>query len=70
MERKPLNIYQINLFKNKYNFGKHKIRANNTIIICSFMIIILLPLLVKYGSNLWDVVQSFFPFSMSHSNSL
>jgi hypothetical protein len=68
MERKPLNIYQINLFKTKYNFGRNKIRANQMIIICLFSIIILLPLLVNYGSNLWDVVQSIFPFSMSHSN--
>lgn len=68
MERKPLNIYQINLFKNKYNFGKHNIRANSTIIVSSFAIILLLPLLVNYGSDLWDVVLSLFPFSMSHSN--
>lgn len=63
MERKPFNIYQINLFKNKYNFGKNKIRANSKIIVFSFAIIFLLPLLVNFGSDLWDVVSFIYPFN-------
>ena len=63
MERKPFNIYQINLFKNKYNFGKNKIRANSKIIVFSFSIILLLPLLVNFGSDLWDVVSFMLPFN-------
>jgi len=63
MERKPFNIYQINLFKNKYNFGKNKIRATKNIIVLSFSIIILLPLLVNYGSDLWDIASFMLPFN-------
>jgi hypothetical protein len=62
MERKPFNIYQINLFKNKYNFGKNKIGANRIIISLCFLIIISLPWLVNItsGSNLWDVILVLF----------